>query len=60
MVSTIISLVSWASLFLLSWLMILRVLPRNDLFIWGFALIFAILIFFAEAWRASKNKEKTQ
>lgn len=59
MVSTIISLAGWTSLFALSWLMILRILPRNDLFVWGFCLIFAVLIFFAEAWRASK-KEKSQ
>ena len=57
MVSTAILIASWVSLFLLSWLMILRVIPRDDLFIWGFAIMFAVLAFFAEGYRLASKKE---
>lgn len=57
MVSTIVLLASWASIFGLTLLMIFKLIPRNDLFTWGFILIYLILALFAQTWRDMKPKK---
>lgn len=59
MFTKLVMTISWVSIFAQVWLMIFRIIPRNDTFVWAFMFVFALLIFFAEALRVSK-KEKTQ
>lgn len=55
MVSLIVALTAWISMFLTIWLMIFRIVPRNDLFTWGFFILFFLLAGFAGGARDAKK-----
>ena len=49
--SDMVLVLSLGSLIAQIWLMIFRMIPRNDLFVWGFFVAFAVMAFFAAAVR---------
>ena len=54
-VNLLVLIASWTSLFVLSWLMILRTIPRTDMFIWGFFIGFLVTAFFSAVYKDVKR-----
>lgn len=56
-VSKIVLLMSWVSKFVLFWLMILRVIPRNDFFVWAMLFVFFVMSLLTSASATAREKK---
>ena len=54
--SQVLAIVSWGSLFVEGWLLILRAIPSDPLS-WGFYVLFFVIAIFASAFASSKKAE---